>query len=99
MRLENLRKSFGGIRAVNDISLEVRSGSIVGLIGPNGSGKSTLFNLIVGNIKLDAGQVTFDGKRIDGLAPDKIARMGLGRTFQTPKLFPRMTVLDNTLLP
>lgn len=98
LKLENLSKSFGGIKAVQNVSLEVKPGSICGLIGPNGSGKSTLFNLITGTIKLDGGKVTFDGKRIDGHSPDKIARAGLGRTFQTPRLFPRMTVLDNTLV-
>ena len=98
LQLENLSKSFGGIKAVQNVSLEVKQGSICGLIGPNGSGKSTLFNLISGSIKRDGGKVTFDGKRIDGHSPDKIARSGLGRTFQTPRLFPRMTVLDNTLV-
>ena len=98
LRLENLRKSFGGIRAVENVSLEVESGSICGLIGPNGSGKSTLFNTIAGSMKPDGGKVIFNGKRIDGLSADKIARLGLGRTFQTPRLFPKMTVLDNTLV-
>ncbi len=98
LEVENLRKSFGGIRAVEDVSLKVESGSICGLIGPNGSGKSTLFNIVAGSLKPGSGKVIFDGKRIDGLSPDKIARLGLGRTFQTPRLFPKMTVLDNTLV-
>ena len=97
--VEKISKTFGGIRAVDDVSLEVKRGSIVGLIGQNGSGKSTLFNLITGVLKKDSGgSVSFDGKRIDRLPPHKIFALGLGRTFQTPRLFNGMTVLENSML-
>jgi branched-chain amino acid transport system ATP-binding protein len=97
--VENISKSFGGIRAVDDVSLEVERGSIVGLIGQNGSGKSTLFNLITGVLKKDpGGSVKFEGKSVDRLPPHKLFALGLGRTFQTPRLFSGMTVLENSML-
>ena len=99
LSVQNVSKTFGGIKAVDAVSFEVQRGSITGLIGQNGSGKSTLFNLISGVQKKDpGGSVTFDGKRIDRLAPHKIFAMGLGRTFQTPRLFTGMTVLENTMV-
>jgi branched-chain amino acid transport system ATP-binding protein len=99
LSLDNLSKTFGGIKAVDDVSLQVKRGSITGLIGQNGSGKSTLFNLISGVLKKDpGGSVQFDGKPIDRLPPHKIFRLGLGRTFQTPRLFAGMTVLENSML-
>lgn len=97
--LENISKTFGGIRAVDDVSLEVNRGSITGLIGQNGSGKSTLFNLISGTLKKDrGGSIRFDGNPIERLPPHKIFGFGLGRTFQTPRLFAGMTVLENSML-
>ncbi len=98
LSLEKISKSFGGVKAVNDVSFEVRRGSICGLVGPNGSGKSTLFNVISGNLRRDEGKISFNGKRIDGLAAHKIAKLGLGWTFQNARLFFRMTVLDNALV-
>jgi branched-chain amino acid transport system ATP-binding protein len=98
LRLEGVTKSFGGVRAVDGISFDVERGKIYGLIGPNGSGKSTLFNLIAGTLPCSAGMIYFKGKRIDGLPAHEIAKLGLGRTFQTPRLFFRMTVLDNVLV-
>jgi branched-chain amino acid transport system ATP-binding protein len=98
LRVENISKSFGGIKAVDGASLDVRRGSITGLIGPNGSGKSTLFNIISGTEGKFGGQVFFNGKRINGLSPHKIFELGLGRTFQTPRLFTGMTVLENSML-
>src|SRR5579875_2486094 len=98
LKLENVSKHFGGIKAVDGVSLAVEEGSITGLIGPNGSGKSTLFNLIAGTEKKDSGKTTFDGKSIDKLPPHKIFKLGLGRTFQTPRLFVGMTVLENSIL-
>ncbi len=94
-----MSKRFGGVRAVDGASLSVQKGSITGLIGPNGSGKSTLFNLISGTEKKDGGSVQFDGTRIDGLSPHKIFELGLGRTFQTPRLFSGMSVLENAMVP
>jgi branched-chain amino acid transport system ATP-binding protein len=96
---QDVCKSFGGIKAVNGVSLSVKRGSITGLIGPNGSGKSTLFNVLSGTERGSRGAVFFEGKRIDGLSPHKIFELGLGRTFQTPRLFTGMTVLENAMLP
>ena len=98
LRLENVSKSFGGVHAVDGISLEAERGKIYGLIGPNGSGKSTLFNVIAGGTAPSGGKIWFKETRIDGLPAHKISGLGLGRTFQTPRLFSRMTVLDNVLV-
>jgi branched-chain amino acid transport system ATP-binding protein len=99
LSVEKVSKSFGGIKAVDDVTLTVKRGSIVGLIGQNGSGKSTLFNVISGVTRKDSGgSITFEGKRIDRLPTHKIFDLGLGRTFQTPRLFPGMKVLENTML-
>ncbi len=99
LRVTNLCKAFGGIRAVNTCSFSIRRGSISGIIGPNGSGKTTLFNLITGTHKPDSGEVHLDGKRIGGLPPHAIVRIGVGRTSQNPRVFRRMTVLENMLVP
>ena len=88
-------KSFRGLKAVSDVSLEVRTGEIVGLIGPNGAGKTTLFNLISGFYQPDEGQIEFDGHDIVGLKPHRICRLGLARTFQIVKPFGQLTVLEN----
>ncbi|MFQ5816059.1 MAG: ABC transporter ATP-binding protein [Candidatus Hydrothermarchaeaceae archaeon] len=98
LRVKNVEKSFGGIRAVNGCSIRVDRGSTIGMIGPNGAGKSTLFDLITGFQKLDQGDIYFDGKRIDGLPPHEIAQRGLVRTFQISRPLSKMTVLDNMLL-
>ena len=98
LRAENISKTFGGIRAVDGVSLSIRRGSIAGLIGPNGSGKSTLFNLISGTESKFAGKVYFEGKMINGMSPHRIFELGLGRTFQIPRLFTGMTVLENAML-
>jgi branched-chain amino acid transport system ATP-binding protein len=98
LKAEKISKSFGGIRAVDDVSLSIRQGSITGLIGPNGSGKSTLFDIISGTQGKFSGSVFFDGKRIDRLSSHRIFDLGLGRTFQTPRLFTGMTVLENAML-
>jgi branched-chain amino acid transport system permease protein len=92
------RKAFGGLVAVNDVSFDVRSGEIVGLIGPNGAGKTTTFNLITGLLDLTAGDVRFDGERLSGLPPQRVARLGVNRTFQHVKLLPAMSVLDNVAI-
>ena len=93
--IQNIHKSFGGIRAVNDASLEIASGSITGLIGPNGAGKTTLFNVIAGLFKPDSGQVLLDGEDITGLPPHKLFHKGLLRTFQIAHEFSTLTVRDN----
>src|SRR5438552_9483878 len=98
LSVERVRKSFGGVAAVNDVSLALEPGRIYGLIGPNGSGKTTLFNCITGIERLDAGRVSFRGERIDGLKPWQIARRGIGRTFQIIRVFPGLTALENLLV-
>jgi branched-chain amino acid transport system ATP-binding protein len=95
--LEGISRSFGGVKAVDGVSLSVKRGSITGLIGPNGSGKSTLFNIISGVEKKNSGAINFQGTRLDKLSPHKRFALGLGRTFQTPRLFTGMTVLENTM--
>ncbi len=95
LELRNVSRSFGGIRAVNGVGLQVAPREIVGLIGPNGSGKSTLFDLISGVRRPDAGRIRFRGLDITGWPPHRIARAGIGRTFQIPALFGNMTVLEN----
>lgn len=96
---EGLTKQFGGLVAVDKIDLEINEGEILGLIGPNGSGKTTTFNLITGFLEADRGKVTFHGSDVTDESPDRIARRGLGRTFQVAKPFGRLTVMDNMLVP
>jgi ABC-type branched-subunit amino acid transport system ATPase component/branched-subunit amino acid ABC-type transport system permease component len=98
LTVHNLRKSFGGLKAVDDISFEIRSGEITGLIGPNGAGKSTAFNLISGALPMSGGAVYFRQSRIDGLPAHAIARLGVARTFQHVKLVPAMTAIENVAL-
>ena len=93
--IQNIHKSFGGIRAVNDASLDIASGSITGLIGPNGAGKTTLFNVIAGLFKPDSGQVLLDGEDVTGLPPHQLFHKGLLRTFQIAHEFSTLTVRDN----
>jgi len=99
LQVENITKSFGGIRAVDGCSMAVERGSITGLIGPNGSGKTTLFNMITGFHQPDAGQIRFDDRPIHGLVPSRICHRGIGRTFQITRLFWKMTVLENMIVP
>ncbi|MDR6289160.1 branched-chain amino acid transport system ATP-binding protein [Inquilinus ginsengisoli] len=98
LELQGVSKAFGGHRAVDGLSLSIERGRITGLIGPNGAGKTTLFNLIAGAMKPTEGRILLDGTRIDGLRADRIFKAGLARTFQIPRPFPEMTVLDNVLL-
>lgn len=91
----NVSKSFGGILALDACSITVEQGSITGLIGPNGSGKTTLFNVITGYETVDQGSIHFAGKPITNLAPDRVFELGIGRTFQLTRIFPRLTVLEN----
>ena len=94
----NLHRFFGGLHAVNDVSIKVPQGAIKGVIGPNGAGKTTLFNLIAGTIPPHQGKVIFRGKNITARKPHAVARRGIARTFQTTKLFGRMTVLENVMV-
>jgi neutral amino acid transport system ATP-binding protein len=88
-------KAYGGIRALEQCSISVEEGTITGLIGPNGSGKTTLFNVITGYQGVDSGEVSFQGRSITNVTPDKVFRQGIGRTFQLTRVFPRLTVLEN----
>ena len=97
LELEGVGISFGGLRAVDDLSFKVRRGEVVGLIGPNGAGKTTVFNMITGVYKPTDGHIRWHGRDITGLAPHKIADVGIRRTFQTIRLFPDMTVLENVI--
>jgi len=95
---EGVKKNFGGLAAVSDVEFHAEQGEIVGLIGPNGAGKTTLFNLVSGALIPDSGVIRFKGKNITGLKPHQITRMGIARTFQSVKVFPKMSVLDHVLL-
>jgi branched-chain amino acid transport system ATP-binding protein len=93
-----VRRSFGGLVALDQVSFRVESGMIKGLIGPNGAGKTTLFNIVSGVLKPDAGTVRFQGRAIHRLKPHQVAARGIARTFQTPSLFLRVSVLDNVMV-
>src|SRR5437763_14017151 len=95
LELEALSKSFGGLKAVSDLSFQVKQGTITSLIGGNGAGKTTAFNLITGNLAPDAGRISFRGSRVDGLPPHKVARAGIARGFQELRLFNRLSAQDN----
>ena len=98
LSVENLSRSFGGIKANDNVSFSVEQGSILGIIGPNGAGKSTLFDLITGYTKADSGKIEFFEKNIFGLSPDKISNLGIGRTFQKLKPFADQTLLENVMI-
>jgi branched-chain amino acid transport system ATP-binding protein len=95
LEIAGLSKSFGGFRAVSDVSVTVETRQIAAVIGPNGAGKSTLFNLITGHLRPDAGAVRLDGHDITGAPPYRICRLGIGRSFQRTNIFPRLTVFEN----
>jgi len=97
LKIENLKKFFGGVKAVNGVSIGIEEGEILGVIGPNGAGKTTFFNTICGVYKPDEGKIIFQGKEIQGLTSFQIARLGIARTFQIVKPFADMTVLDNVI--
>jgi len=98
LEIERLQKRFGGVIAVDDVSLRLEAGRIYGLIGPNGSGKTTLFNCITGVERRDGGRVRVSGERVDGLRPWEIAQKGVGRTFQVIRVFPELSALENLLV-
>ncbi|HYM03993.1 MAG TPA: ABC transporter ATP-binding protein [Stellaceae bacterium] len=98
LAVSGLTKRFGGFSAVNQVSFEVRQGEILGLIGPNGSGKSTTFNLIAGALKPTSGSIRFEGVEIAGKAPHVVCRKGLARTFQIPRPFRKLPLLENVSL-
>jgi branched-chain amino acid transport system ATP-binding protein len=98
LEVRSLSRSFGGLKAVNEVSFTVNQGSIKSVIGPNGAGKTTLFNLISGMLPCDSGVVLQNGREITRLQPYRIAELGISRTFQTTKLFSRMTVAENVMV-
>ncbi len=99
LKVTGASKRFGGVQAINHVSLSVASGEILGMIGPNGAGKTTMFNLITGAIDLDEGRVAFEGRDITGLKPHRICRAGISRTFQVTRPFGKMTCLENVYVP
>src|SRR6187551_230816 len=98
VHVEQLRKEFGGLVAVDDVDFAIPQGSIVSLIGPNGAGKTTFFNMLTGVYKPTAGQIVFDGTDVTGKPPHAITQLGIGRTFQNIRLFQHMTALENVLV-
>jgi branched-chain amino acid transport system ATP-binding protein len=95
LELKGLKKSFGGVVAVGGVDLQVEQGRIYSVIGPNGAGKTTLFNLISGFYKCDSGRVMFKGRDVTGLKPEQTVKLGMGRSFQVTKIFPKLTVFEN----
>ena len=98
LQVSNMRKTFGGIVAVDNVSFEVHSGEILGIIGPNGSGKSTLFNCVLGQLQPSAGEVHINGRPTTGMRPCDLNRLGVSRTFQLLQVFPQLSVRDNLIL-
>jgi branched-chain amino acid transport system ATP-binding protein len=98
LRVCGLSKRFGGFLAVNQVSFEVKAGEILGLIGPNGSGKSTTFNMIAGMLRPTSGSILFNGKELGGLPAHRICHLGVGRTFQIPRPFRKLSILENATL-
>ena len=98
LSVHDICKSFGGVRAVDGCSFDIRKGSITGLIGPNGAGKTTLFNIVAGFFRPDSGRIVLEGEDVTGMAPHRLFRRGMIRTFQIPHEFQRLTVLDNLML-
>jgi branched-chain amino acid transport system ATP-binding protein len=99
LQVKGVNKSFGGVKAVDNVSFDVFKGEILGIIGPNGSGKTTLVNLITGFVKADSGMVFAEGKKLTGLGPDKIAGLGIVRTFQIPRPYHSLSVIKNLVVP
>lgn len=95
LTVEALTKRFGGFTAVDEVSFSVGEGEILGLIGPNGSGKSTIFNMIAGSLRPTAGTIRFRGQSVGGLSPNRICALGIGRTFQIPRPFHKLSILEN----
>ena len=99
LHIDDVHKSFAGLHALSDVDLDVRQGETHAIIGPNGAGKSTLLNVCVGRLKPDRGAVVFDGEILTGKQPHEINQLGVARVFQTPEVFPDLTVLENVMVP
>src|SRR5580658_10332470 len=98
LRAASVSKAFGGVQALQDCTVEVEQGTIAGLIGPNGSGKTTLFNIMTGYERVDSGDVYLGDKKITNRPPERAFALGIGRTFQLTRIFPRLTVMENMLV-
>ncbi len=99
LNIRNVDKTFGGLQALSNVNLEIEEGKIHAIIGPNGAGKSTLLNVCIGRLEPTSGTVTFDGEVITGKAPHEINQAGVVRVFQTPEIFPELSVLENVMIP
>ena len=99
LQVKEVSKSFGGLRALNDVNLEVEEGTVHAIIGPNGAGKSTLLNCFVGKLEPDTGSVVFNGVSLLGIEPYEINQAGVARVFQTPEIFGEMTLIENVMIP
>ncbi len=99
LSVANVNKRFGGLKALNEVNLEVEEGKVHAIIGPNGAGKSTLLNCFVGRLEPDTGTVTFDGKSLLGIEPHQINQAGVSRVFQTPEIFGDLSLLENVIIP
>ena len=99
LSVQNVNKRFGGLKALNEVNLEIEEGTVHAIIGPNGAGKSTLLNCFVGRLVPDTGTVNFDGKSLLGITPHEINQTGVSRVFQTPEIFGELTLLENTMIP
>lgn len=98
LEVNNLSISFGGLKAVDEVSFKLKKGELLGLIGPNGAGKTTLFNMLSGVYTPTSGKIILDGQKVNGISPDKLSKLGVARTFQNIRLFDNLTVLDNVKL-
>jgi len=99
LKVENVNKHFGGLKALNNVNLTVEEGTVHAIIGPNGAGKSTLLNCFVGRLEPDTGTVMFDGKSLLGIQPHQINQAGVSRVFQTPEIFGELSLLENVMIP
>ncbi len=99
LKIDNVQKSFGGLKALSDLHLEVEEGKVHAIIGPNGAGKSTMLNVCIGRLAPDSGTVTFNGHNMIGKEPHEINQAGISRVFQTPEIFPDLSVLQNVMIP
>ena len=99
LSVQNVNKNFGGLKALNNVNLDVEAGTVHAIIGPNGAGKSTLLNCFVGRLMPDTGNVTFDGKSLLGIKPHEINQAGVSRVFQTPEIFGDLSLLENVMIP
>ena len=99
LSVQNVNKSFGGLKALNEVNLEIEQGTVHAIIGPNGAGKSTLLNCFVGRLEPDTGSVMFDGVSLLGIKPHEINQAGVSRVFQTPEVFGELSLLENVMIP